>query len=64
MNNHYVKIIKFPDEIVKTMGPFSERKADKVEDGVSINLNFEEYYTIVFQEDDADSVTNLTRTDK
>lgn len=29
----------------RRMGPFSERLADKVDDGVNINLNHGKYYT-------------------
>lgn len=31
-------------EVVKTMGPMSARKADKVYDGASINLNHDAYH--------------------
>ena len=31
-------------ELVKQMGPMSERKADKVYAGASINLNHDEYH--------------------
>jgi len=32
-------------EVVKRLGPVNERKADKVESGVKINLNHAEYFT-------------------
>jgi hypothetical protein len=39
---------EFHDEPVKVMGPYtSERKADKVCDGVSINMNHDRYYAVV-----------------
>jgi hypothetical protein len=42
----YVEIVKTSSgEVVERMGPMSERKADKVESGVAINLNHEEYFT-------------------
>ena len=42
----YVEIVKASSgEVVKRMGPMSERQADKVESGVAINLNHEEYFT-------------------
>ena len=42
----YVEIVKSSSgEVVKRMGPMSEKKADKVEFGASINLNHEEYFT-------------------
>ena len=34
-------------EVTKEMGPFNERKANKIEDAVNIKLNHEEYYTRV-----------------
>jgi hypothetical protein len=41
----YVEIVKDgpPEEVVKRMGPMHERRADKVADGASINLNHDEY---------------------
>lgn len=42
----YVEIVKASSgEVVKRMGPMSERQADKVESGASINLNHKEYFT-------------------
>lgn len=42
----YVEIVKSSSgEVVKRMGPMSERKAEKVEIGASINLNHEEFFT-------------------
>jgi hypothetical protein len=42
----YVEIVKTSSgEVVERMGPMSERKADKVESGASINLNHEKYFT-------------------
>lgn len=50
MNNWYVEIVDIEtEEVVNRMGPFSERKAEKVEDGANINLNHERYYTRVVQ---------------
>jgi len=44
---YFVIIIrnKKTGEIIKRMGPMSERRADKVELGANINLNYEEYET-------------------
>jgi len=39
------------DEVVKRMGPMSNRRAEKVEGGASINLNHEEYYTRLVDKD-------------
>jgi hypothetical protein len=42
----HVQIVCFATEkVVKQMGPFTERTADKVERGAQINLNHEHYYT-------------------
>ena len=47
-NNYYVEIIEYKsEEVVKCMGPMSEHKADRVDDGVNINLNHEEFYTLI-----------------
>lgn len=55
MNNYYVLIVKYENgEIVKEMGPMDERKANKVEDGVNINLNHEEYYTDIMKKESDD----------
>tara|TARA_R110000868_G_scaffold297468_4_gene557798 strand:+ start:2046 stop:2216 length:171 start_codon:yes stop_codon:yes gene_type:complete len=50
--NYYVEIVKFDtDEVVKRMGPFSERRADRVQDGANINLDHDNYFTRVVMED-------------
>lgn len=38
---------KSTGEIVKRMGPFDERKADRVASGASINMNHEDYRVTV-----------------
>ncbi len=44
--DYYVEVVKFgSDEIVRKLGPFTERKAEKVDIGLNINLNHEEFYT-------------------
>jgi hypothetical protein len=44
-----IEILKYnfdgEDEIVKVIGPVEDSRADKVEDGVNINLNHAEYWT-------------------
>ena len=32
-------------KVVKRLGPMSERKADRVEDGMALNLDHEHYFT-------------------
>ena len=51
-DKYYVQIKKFEgDEVVKEMGPFAERKAERVESGAGRNLNHDEYYTLVVEKD-------------
>ena len=50
MGNYYVQIIRYTDDgVVEEMGPFSERRADRVDDGANWNLNHEEFYTLITQ---------------
>jgi len=50
---YYVEIVKYgePEEVVKRMGPMPERQAGRVDDGANMNLNHEEYYTRIVEED-------------
>ncbi len=42
----WVEIVKLEGaEVVKRMGPMSERRAEKVENGALINLNHDAYFT-------------------
>lgn len=44
MENYYVEIVEdATGNIVKSMGPMSERKADRVEAGAFINLNHDKF---------------------
>jgi hypothetical protein len=46
MNDWYVEIVETETgKVEKRMGPMSERKAEKVEDGANINLDHENYHT-------------------
>jgi hypothetical protein len=46
----YVEIIETDTEtVVKSMGPMSEREADRVDAGANINLNHDKYHTRVVQ---------------
>ena len=41
----YVEIVEIAtDKVIKRMGPMSEKKAERIENGASINLNREEYF--------------------
>lgn len=49
----YVEIVELSsDEVVKKMGPMSERRAIRVCSGASINLNHKEYFTRIVSEDE------------
>lgn len=42
----YVEIVNsYSGQLVKRIGPMSERQADRVESGALINLNHAEYFT-------------------
>jgi hypothetical protein len=50
----YVEIVQYAEEgedekVVKRSGPHSERRADKIDDGLNINLNHERFYTRVVE---------------
>ena len=47
----YVEIVNSgTDEVVKRMGPHSDRKSEKVFDGACINLNHDEYYVRIVED--------------
>lgn len=45
----YVEVVQYGKNgggrVVKRLGPMSERKADKVDDGLNRNLNHEKFFT-------------------
>lgn len=41
----YVEIVNEDGDVIKRLGPMAERKADKVDDGLNINLDHDFYYT-------------------
>jgi len=50
MDNWYVVIIQRDGDVeIKRMGPMSERKAEKAERGVNINLGHNRYYTDIIE---------------
>ena len=52
MDNYYVEIVEYDTaKAVKSMGPFSEHRADKVDNGANINLNHNEFFTQIVQRD-------------
>lgn len=55
----YVVIIRYskggqPEQIVKEMGPHPLWKAEKIDDGANINLNHEDYYTLILTREELD----------
>lgn len=51
---YFVEIVSFADSTVeKRIGPLSERAADRVEAGASINLNHDLYFTQIVPEEEA-----------
>ena len=47
-DSYFVEIVRFKDgEVVNRMGPMSRRKAEKVDAGANINLNLEDYFTMI-----------------
>ncbi len=52
MTNYFVEIVNYDtEEVVKRIECGSERRADKVDDGVNINLNHEDYFTRIVEEE-------------
>jgi len=46
MDNYYIDIIESETgKIHQTMGPKPQRQAEKIEDGININLNHEKFHT-------------------
>lgn len=46
MADYYVEVRNLQtEEVIKRLGPMSERKAERVERGMLINMNHEDYYT-------------------
>lgn len=42
----YVEIVAYADDkVIERRGPFTQWKADKIDDGLNINLNHDAYYT-------------------
>ena len=50
--NYYVEIVEdATEEVVKRMGPMTKHKAEKVEDGAGINLNWDRFSTRIVEEE-------------
>ena len=53
---YYVQILTLDGDVLEEeMGPMSERKADRVEGGVMINLNHDEYWTRVISTEERET---------
>lgn len=49
----YVEIVSYNDGTVQSRrGPSSERRADRIDDGLNINLNHEQFYTRMVEDDE------------
>ena len=48
---YYIEIVEFVSEKgVERKGPYTERQADRIDDGMNINLNHSRYYTRIVTE--------------
>ena len=51
MKIHYVVVRRYDnDKEVFRRGPFDAGMADKIDDGLNINLNHDEFYTVIDQD--------------
>lgn len=49
---YYVEVVETEtDEVVERMGPTAEGRAERIERGVNINLNHEDYHTRIVEEE-------------
>lgn len=48
---YHILIKSYEGEIVKNMGPHSERSAEKIESGANRNLNHDKYFTLMLSEE-------------
>lgn len=60
--DHFVEIVRTDSgEVVNRMGPMTECKADKVDEGANINLNHAEYHTRILKLEEVVKATNETK---
>lgn len=53
----YVEVVEYAtEEVVKQLGPNSEWRANKIDDGMNINLNHERYFTRIVSESEKAAV--------
>ncbi len=43
-----------PEKIIEERGPHPRWKAEKIDDGLNINLNHEYFYTLIFSREELD----------
>jgi hypothetical protein len=56
MKTHCVEVVEAAtDKVVRRLGPMSERKAEKVERGLEINLNHDRFFVRVVPRDEKKS---------
>ena len=61
MNNYYVQIFDMDEaEPIEERGPFAERRAEKVDAGITINLNHEQYYTTIVRKGEEDENADIS----
>lgn len=54
-DSYFVQVIQYRDfEIEKQLGPMSLAKAEKVDDGININLNHDNFFTKIVRKGDND----------
>jgi hypothetical protein len=47
VSDYYIDVIRFEDnKVMESKGPFTKRQAERIDDGMNINLNRDIYYTI------------------
>lgn len=52
MTNCYVEIVDYDTEVVvRRLGPHTRAAADRIEDGANINMNHEQFFTRIVEED-------------
>ena len=46
MKHYFIEVVEFDtDEVIERKGPYTERQADKIDNGMNINLNHDKYFT-------------------
>lgn len=65
VTTHFVLIVRYTTgKVIKRMGPMSERKAEKVERGATINLNHAEFHSRIVPKKEAADWEDETEVEK